>query len=247
MNNVLSFNKKRGETPLQALDRLRMEKKEYSKEKLSYAGRLDPLAEGVMLVLVGEANNDRKKYLEVDKTYITEILLGISTDTGDVLGLVKKIKNKEILLDVIKNTAKSFIGEFKQKYPAFSSKTVLGRQLHEITRVGERVKLPSHTVALHMAKVVGNRKIKASEVLDYALDSVDLVPGDFRQEETKKAWKKKIIPSIEMGDKFTLVEMELHVSSGFYVRQFACDLGFKLGLPALAYSIRRTSVGGWRM
>ena len=54
--------KKVGETPLEALDRLRKIKPEYREETLSYAGRLDPVAEGVMLVLVGEECKNKEKY-----------------------------------------------------------------------------------------------------------------------------------------------------------------------------------------
>ena len=57
MSSVLTIYKNKGETPLQALSRLRKEKPELEKETLSYAGRLDPLAEGLMLVLIGDANN----------------------------------------------------------------------------------------------------------------------------------------------------------------------------------------------
>ena len=68
MDSVLTVYKKRGETPLQALNRLRKEAPKLENEILSYAGRLDPLAEGLMLVLIGEANKKREKYLNLDKT-----------------------------------------------------------------------------------------------------------------------------------------------------------------------------------
>lgn len=242
MNSVLVIYKKRGETPLQALDRLRKEKPEYAEEKMTYAGRLDPMAEGVMLVLVGEANKERERYLSLDKTYLAEILCGISTDTHDLLGLVTEIKPMEISLDKFEEVVGSFVGKFSQKYPAYSSKTVGGVQLHALSRKGEVFDAPEHEVRIENIKIVNSKKVSTSDVFKHTLLSVDLVLGDFRQEETKEKWKEILK---YQDNEFDLFEIELSVSSGFYVRQFAVDLGEKLGCPALAYSIKRTKVGEW--
>lgn len=240
MNLVLPIYKKKGETPLQALDRLRVEKSEYRNETLSYAGRLDPMAEGLMLVLVGEANNERGKYLSLDKIYVTEILCGVGTDTHDLLGLVTEIKSIEIDEKKFSETAASFVGKFNQKYPAYSSKTVGGVQLHKSSRKGESVEIPEHEVSLYEVKIISHKKIKVEELLNNVISSVDLVTGDFRQEEIKSKWED----TLKNKDyQFDLFELELSVSSGFYVRQLAYDLGQKLGIPALAYSIKRTKVG----
>lgn len=241
MGSVLTIYKKKGETPLQALYRLRRERPELEKEILSYAGRLDPLAEGLMLVLVGGANKEREKYLGLDKTYIAEILLGVSTDTHDLLGLVNEIKEESIDEKKFIEWVTSFLGKFSQKYPAFSSKTVGGVQLHELSRNGKVVYIPEHEVFLNKFTVISHRKITTKDILQNALFSVDLVSGDFRQEEIKNKWELLLKnKNIELE----LFEVELQVSSGFYVRQFTYDLGEKLGVPALAYSIKRTRVGG---
>lgn len=242
MGSVLNIYKKKGETPLQALSRLRKEKPELEKETLSYAGRLDPLAEGLMLVLVGDANKEREKYLRLDKTYVAEILFGVSTDTHDLLGLVNEIKEEVVNEKNFNETANTFLGKFSQKYPAFSSKTVGGVQLHKLSREGEIVDIPEHEVSLNKFTVISQRKITAEDVLQSALFSIDLVSGDFRQNEIKDKWEL----SLKNKDvEFDLFEVELQVSSGFYVRQFANDLGEKLGVKALAYSIKRTMAGEW--
>lgn len=242
MGSVLTIYKKKGETPLQALSRLRKEKPELEKETLSYAGRLDPLAEGLMLVLVGGANKEREKYLGLDKTYVAEILLGISTDTNDLLGLIGEVKKAPISVEKFNETANTFLGKFSQKYPAFSSKTVDGVQLHELSRKGVVVDIPEHEVSLYEINVISHRKITLEAILQNALFSADLVSGDFRQEEIKDKWRLSLK---DQNIEFDLIEVELKVSSGFYVRQFACDLGEKLGVGALAYSIKRTKVGEW--
>ena len=243
MNSVLVIYKKRGETPLQALDRLRVEKPEYAEEKMTYAGRLDPMAEGIMLVLVGEANKEREQYLGLDKTYVARILFGISTDTKDLLGIVTAAAPILIKENDFTAELNSFKGEFSQKYPAYSSKTVNGVAMHQLARSGKTVIAPEHKVSLYGAKLLSTQTIKGSDVLNYALSSVEMISGDFRQEQIKNKWEKEI--SENENSQFSLFEVELSVSSGFYVRQLASDLGEKLGVPALAYSIARTKAGKW--
>src|SRR3989344_5921655 len=79
MKDVIPYYKNRGETPKEALERLRIERPKLQNETLSYAGRLDPLAEGGLLILVGEANKEREQYLHLSKKYTVEILFGWST------------------------------------------------------------------------------------------------------------------------------------------------------------------------
>jgi len=69
MKKVLTVYKNIGETPLECLERIRSERQELVKERLSYAGRLDPMAEGVMLILVGDENKEREKYLGLDDSF----------------------------------------------------------------------------------------------------------------------------------------------------------------------------------
>ena len=85
---VLNLYKQSGETPRERLERLRVQRPHYEHEVLSYAGRLDPMAEGVLLCLVGSANKRREAYLELSKEYVLDVLFGFSTDTYDVLGRV---------------------------------------------------------------------------------------------------------------------------------------------------------------
>jgi tRNA U55 pseudouridine synthase TruB len=65
--------KKLGETPLECLEKYRSEMNISSEVKLSYIGRLDPMAEGEMIIIEGEENKDREKYLNFDKEYLAFI------------------------------------------------------------------------------------------------------------------------------------------------------------------------------
>ena len=85
---IITLHKEQGETPLECIERWRAEHKEYLGIALSYLGRLDPMAEGVLLVAVGEENKNREAYLGLDKEYEFEVLFGFETDTYDLLGVV---------------------------------------------------------------------------------------------------------------------------------------------------------------
>src|SRR3989344_9269122 len=85
---VLNLYKALSETPRERLERLRTQRPEYTHEVLTDAGRLDPMAEGVLITLVGSANKMREAYLDMSKEYVLDVLFGFATDTYDVLGRV---------------------------------------------------------------------------------------------------------------------------------------------------------------
>ena len=125
---VLNLYKQLGETPRERLDRLRVQRPQYEHEVLSYAGRLDPMAEGVLLCLVGAANQQRDAYLELGKTYVLDILFGFSTDTYDILGRVmEQGEAPELTREKIQQGLNEFRGQSEQEYPPYSSKTVEGK------------------------------------------------------------------------------------------------------------------------
>lgn len=67
-----------GETPLEALERFRREQGIAADVPMTYAGRLDPMAEGLLLILLGEECKNKEKYLGLDKEYEVEVLFGIT-------------------------------------------------------------------------------------------------------------------------------------------------------------------------
>ncbi len=164
MKKIILINKKEGETPLEALENFRKENKEYrdsNKVRMTYAGRLDPMASGLLLILAGDKTKEKEKYLALDKEYEFEVLFGAATDTYDILGLIKHsdiLKNVGMLGSlkdlekVIKKEIKFFTGKFIQKYPVYSSRTVGGRPLFTYARSGELVEIPDREVTVKSLK-----------------------------------------------------------------------------------------------
>ena len=134
LKKIILINKKEGETPLEALEKFRSKNKKYTDLKMTYAGRLDPLVSGLLLILAGEETKQKEKYLGLSKEYKFSVLFGFATDTYDILGKVAKRAEGVMRQDLttkelekkIKHNLKFFTGKFQQKYPMYSSKTVAG-------------------------------------------------------------------------------------------------------------------------
>ena len=122
MKKIINIYKKVGETPLEAINRFRSANPEHQNVKMTYAGRLDPLAEGVLILLSGEAIHEKEKYLDLDKEYEAEIVFGFETDTYDILGLPKKKKmTKDFDRDELAGFLNNFLGRNKERFPRYSS------------------------------------------------------------------------------------------------------------------------------
>ncbi|MBP6925904.1 MAG: hypothetical protein KBC22_02520 [Candidatus Pacebacteria bacterium] len=249
IQHVIPVYKFEGETPLSCIQRIQQSFPEYKTLPMTYAGRLDPMAEGMMILLVGEECKNKDAYLGLDKTYIIEVLLGVSTDTYDVLGILDDsdvTRAYDISEARISEIAQSFQGKQYQAYPAYSSKTVQGKPLFTYAReekLGE-IEIPGHEIIIHEITLGGLEYVFLDTIIENALQRIDHVQGDFRQEAIKASWRQ--ISSNKLST-VTLVSLEVRASSGTYMRQLACDIGKKLGIPALALSIKRTRVGEYAL
>lgn len=245
MKNFFVINKKEGETPLQCLESFRMKKKIDKDVPMTYAGRLDPMASGVLIILVGEECKNKERYLRLDKEYEFEVLFGFSTDTYDILGKICARKDLAQIKDLekeIKKNLKFFKGKIVQKYPLYSSKTVAGKQLHEYARGGEEVEAPEHEVNVKSLKLLKIRKINSKTLLNNIEKRIAKVNGDFRQKEILKIWRQEL-GAEKMPKHFFCASFSARVSSGTYIRTISHELGTRLGIPALAFAIKRTKVG----
>jgi tRNA pseudouridine55 synthase len=248
MEDVLVYYKRPGETPLEALKRLRQEKQFLAEETLSYAGRLDPLADGELLVLIGDACSNREKYLSLDKTYVVDVLFGISTDTGDVLGKISR--SVPVDEDSIKRiaaelpaTLSGLLGKRMQAYPAYSSKPHKGKPLHEHARSGTffpEDEMPTKEIAIYSIQQIGFRTMRFDELQAEIVNMIGGVKGDFRQAEILKVWDDFF--SGDAPQAFLVATIEVHCSSGAYMRTLAEDIGKKAGMPALVLHIHRKKI-----
>ena len=215
---------------------------------MTYAGRLDPMANGVLLILAGDETKNKEKYLALSKEYEFKILFGFATDTYDILGkITSKIdyfpNNKSALEKEIKKNIKYFRGKFVQNYPVFSSKTVKGKPLFWYAREGKSVEPQSREVFVKSLALKKISTINGAKLLQDINKRINKVDGDFRQEEILKIWQKNL--ASRRSKKFFIAELKIKCSTGTYVRGIAHSLGEKMGIPVLAFTIKRTKIGKW--
>jgi tRNA pseudouridine55 synthase len=181
--------------------------------RVGHAGTLDPMATGVLVVLVGEATKLAGHLTLHDKRYVARVAFGRATDTLDADGRTTALAPPPAwLLEELRSGERGGrLGDalaqersrVEQVPPAFSAIQVEGRRSYDRARAGEEVTLPPRPVAVHA-----------------------IVPTD-----------------AAVTDDAPWIDLELHVSKGYYVRALARDLGERLGVPAHLAALRRTASG----
>lgn len=135
-------------------------------EKVGHTGTLDPLAQGVLPILIGKGTQCSKYLVNHDKKYRVELKLGKRTETLDAEG--KIIEEKEIPQNMleqsnksnIEKTLKTFEGEIEQKPPIYSAIKVKGKKLYEYARKGQEVKIPTRKITIYSIEL---KQIKKEE------------------------------------------------------------------------------------
>ncbi len=241
-SEVIELYKNVGETPLECIERFRLEHPEHRETNMTYLGRLDPMAEGLLLVLAGNTK-EKDKYLSSDKTYEFEVLWSFATDTYDTLGLVTNIGPMPQKLDFkMEKLLKEIRNKKTQNYPSYSSK-VFNKNFMNVRGKTDGLDTPERGIKIFSLEHINTRLERQEDVLTEILNKVDLVKGDFRQDEIKSKWKESLV----LGEKVLISHFKADVSSGTYIRSLANEMGHKLGTYALAYSIKRTRVGEYKI
>lgn len=251
----IATEKQIGETPLEATERARIANNIPPTTPLAYAGRLDPMASGKLLILVGDECKVQEKYHHLDKEYEFEVLLGIDSDTHDVLGITSLHMPVHPSKHDMRPILKSLTGTITLPYPHFSAKTVKGKPLHMWTlenRLHE-IEIPTKTTEVYALALTGMRTIDTATLVSVVKEKIARVPEvtdprkalgeDFRRVEVLAGWER--ILREQPHEHFTILSLTCVASSGTYMRTLASVIGEKLGTKALAYSIHRTKIGNY--
>ncbi len=249
----LSISKQLGETPLEAAERLRAVQGIPPNIPLAYAGRLDPMATGQLLILVGDECKVQERYHTLDKEYQFEVLLGIYSDTHDVLGITRTATPTYPSKADIQKVLKELTGTITLPYPHFSSKTVHGKPLHTWTLEGrlDEIDIPTKTSAIYSLTLCDVRTITTPELVRCVKEKIASIPevtdprkalgADFRRTDVLASWET--ILKEKSDDTYTVLSLTCIASSGTYMRTLASVIGEKLGTKALAFSIHRSRIG----
>ncbi len=259
MQRYVLLQKAVGQTPLQVLEDYKKNNPELKNIPMAYAGRLDPMASGKLLVLLGEECKVQEKYHALDKVYRFEVLFGTASDTLDILGLLKwsNLPNKALRdKSEISLATKSLVGSISLPYPLFSSKTVAGKPLHTWTLENrlDEIEIPMAHTTVYKLICESAKTVPAEIIYETALSKINSIAPvteeskalgrDFRREEIRLSWKVWL--EHHKGQTITIASFYCIASSGTYMRSLAAELGHLLNTDGLAFSIDRTEIGQYQ-
>lgn len=130
-------------------------KRKLQVKKTGHCGTLDPLASGLMLVLVGKATKMQDNFMKQDKVYLASVKLGIKTNSGDLDGnIISQSDYSHVDIDKIKKVCAGFIGETEQTPPMFSALKVGGKKLYELARKGIEIERKKRKINIYFIDVL---------------------------------------------------------------------------------------------
>ena len=192
--------------------------------RVGHTGTLDPLATGLLVLLVGQATRCAQVLAADEKEYLADIRLGEATATYDAQGIEARGASSEVRMppnitdDQIQGVLQQFRGTFLQVPPPYSAKKVDGVRAYKKARKHEDVDLNPVEVT-----------VRELEVLTSAQDASRPSP---------LAPRTSLLPP-----RTSLLRLRIVCTSGFYVRSLAHDIGQRLGCGAHLEALRRTRAG----
>jgi tRNA pseudouridine55 synthase len=161
MDGILLINKPIGLTSHQIVNIIRQK---LNIRKVGHAGTLDPLATGLLVIMVGKATKLSNQLISQSKSYEVEMKLFVKTDTGDVMG---KITKEENFLNIRKNRIQEVISFFHnytyyQKPPLYSAVKIKDRKLYEYARQEVEVEVPFRLITIKKIKLLDYQPSKGT-------------------------------------------------------------------------------------
>lgn len=198
----------------------------YAKTKVGHGGTLDPLAEGVLPIALGEATKLAGRMLDASKIYQFTVQFGEETSTLDAEGEVIATSDRRPPMAAIPAVCQAFIGPIEQVPPAFSAIKVDGARAYDLARAGKTVEMQPRKVTIHSLALANPRED-------------DRLYAPFATTAGRPDPYDPAAP-LELADAVTLVA---HVSKGTYIRSLARDIAHALGTCGHVTYLRRTKAG----
>lgn len=161
MNGIIIIDKEKNITSRDEVNRI---SKKYNTKKVGHTGTLDPIATGVLVICIGSATKLVELITGYDKEYIAKCCLGLLTDTLDITGKIIKEEKVNFKKEEIIETLNSFVGEYQQEVPIYSSVKINGKKLYEYARNNEKVELPKRNVKINNIKLISDIEYKDNKV-----------------------------------------------------------------------------------
>lgn len=153
MDGIILINKPKEWTSHDIVNKV----KKILNEKVGHTGTLDPMATGVLPLLVGKGTLCSKYLINHNKTYKVKLELGKKTDTADTEGKIveeKEVTNKMLEKTVIKEVLNKFLGKQEQIPPIYSAIKVNGKKLYEYARKGQTVEIKPRQIEIYSIELL---------------------------------------------------------------------------------------------
>lgn len=150
IDGFINIYKEQGFTSFDVVAKLRGILKQ---KKIGHTGTLDPMAEGVLLVCLGSATKMCDLLTEKNKTYTCTMLLGKTSDTEDVTGVMTDVTDVYPDEKTVRAAVMSFVGDYMQIPPMYSAIKVNGKKLYELARAGQVIEREPRPVTIHSINI----------------------------------------------------------------------------------------------
>ncbi|MCL1917363.1 MAG: tRNA pseudouridine(55) synthase TruB [Peptococcaceae bacterium] len=242
MNGVINVNKGAGMTSADVVYRLR---KLLRMKKIGHMGTLDPEAQGVLPVGVGQATRLTEYYSVQGKTYRATLTLGVVTDTQDGAGRVLETRRANVSREELEGVLPRFTGDLMQVPPMYSAVHHKGRRLYELARSGvtvEREARPVQVEVLRLLEWQGGEQPRASlEVACSKGTYIRTLCHDIGAHlgcggHMSELWRIRV-GCWRLEEAWTLEEIARCVDAGEY--GFLQEMGYGLPLPKVEIPVSR--------
>ena len=216
MQGIIIINKEKGYTSQDVVSKV---KKILNIKKAGHTGTLDPMATGVLPVLLGNYTKLSKYLIEHDKKYIVTLKLGKKTDTGDSEG--KVVETHDFILENLEENnisgiLRSFLGESEQIPPMYSAIKVNGKKLYEYAREGKEVALEPRKIIIYEINLIKinkeNQEIEFEVMCSkgtYIRSLCEDIAKKFGTVGYMSNLKRTVVDKFKIEDSITLDELEV--------------------------------------
>lgn len=206
---AILVNKKRDMTSFDVVSKI---SKLFGIKKVGHTGTLDPLAEGLMVILLGKATRLSLDITSKYKEYIAGVYLGYETDTYDITGKTTKVKEVPKNIDIEK-TLSTYNKTYMQEVPIYSAVKVNGKKLYEYARQNLEVSLPKKEVTIKDIKLLAEEKnmftFKATVSKGcYIRSLIRDISISLNTLGTMTSLKRTKIDNLKLKDAYTIDEIE---------------------------------------
>lgn len=219
---------------------------EWCGEKATHTGTLDPAAQGVVVVLTGDDRFQKENLANCTKIYQATLLLGVSTDTHDMIGLPREVCETYPFVDRESCISRlnDLLGTYQQELPRFSAKRIDGKSYFDLARSNATFQPATDSVTIESIELLSSIEVTILELSHYFTSKVDQIVGDFRQHEIKKRWFN-VLTQLTRAHITSLPTFTLNItcSKRTYIRALVRDFSQNTGIPAVLYSLTRTANG----